>query len=231
MDVLVDLYAWLSGLPPLVVYTVLFLFAYAENVFPPVPGDIALVVGGMLAGIGVVHLPLLIVVCVAAGSLGFLTAFSAGRAIGPALLDPHRYRWVPKDLLRRAEASVLRHGRGIVLANRFVPGVRSAIALAVGMSAMPVHITAVLATLSAAGWSLLLCSLGYALGDNHAALARALGYVKEGTVLLLAVLVLVGLGFYVRGRRRQRFATHAHDLPPPPVRLAAVRLRDAEPAA
>ena len=49
MDALNDLYVWLSGLSPVLVYVLLFAFSYAENVFPPVPGDVALVVGGMLA--------------------------------------------------------------------------------------------------------------------------------------------------------------------------------------
>ncbi|MBE2185542.1 MAG: DedA family protein [Rhodothermales bacterium] len=220
MEMLADLYAWLSGLSPLAVYAVLFAFSYAENVFPPVPGDVALVVGGMLAGIGVVHLPVLVVVCTVSGLVGFMTVYGIGRKVGPALLDPDRYRWVPKDQLRKAEASVNRHGRGIVLANRFLPGLRSVIGLAVGMSGVPVQSTVLLATVSAAAWSLLLCGLGYALGDNREALARALSNVKMGGLVLMGVLALVGLGYYVRGVRR-RAATHAHDLPPPPAPIDA----------
>lgn len=216
METLADLYAWLSGLSPLAVYAVLFAISYAENVFPPVPGDVALVVGGMLAGIGVVHLPVLVVVCTVSGAIGFMTVYAIGRKVGPALLDPDRYRWVPKDRLRKAEASVNRHGRGIVLANRFLPGLRSVIGLAVGMSGVPAQNTALLATASAAVWSLLLCGLGYALGDNREALARALSNVKTGGLVLMGVLALVGLGYYVRGVRRRRAATHAHDLPAPP---------------
>lgn len=217
MEVILELYESLARVHPLVVYAALFFFSYAENVFPPVPGDFALVVGGMLAGIGVVHLPVLVVVCVASGALGFMTAYAAGRWIGPALLHPDKYRWVPKDLLRRAEKSVLRHGRGIVLANRFMPGLRAGIGLAVGMSRVPPHSTAVLATISAAAWSLLLCSLGYVLGDNRDALAQALLYVKEASFVLLGVLAALGVWYYVRGRHTQRLATHAHELPPPPT--------------
>lgn len=217
MEALADLYAWLSGLSPLVVYAVLFVISYVENVFPPVPGDVALVVGGMLAGIGVVHLPILVVVCAISGAVGFMTVYGLGRKIGPALLDPNRYRWVPKAQLSRAEASVNRHGRGIVLANRFLPGLRSVIGLAVGMSRVPVQSTALLATASSTVWSVLLCGLGYALGDNREALARALSNVRNAGLALLVVLALVGLGYYVRGVRLRRAATHAHDLPPPPA--------------
>ena len=153
--------------------------------------------------------------CVVSGAGGFMTVYGVGWKLGPALLDPDRYRWVPKDQLRRAQASVSRHGRGIVLANRFLPGLRSVIGLAVGMSRVPAQSTFLLATLSAAAWSLLLCSLGYALGDNREALARALGQVRTGGLVLLAALALGGLGFYVRGVRR-RAATRAHALPAPP---------------
>jgi len=231
MDALNDLYVWLSGLSPVLVYALLFGFSYAENVFPPVPGDVALVVGGMLAGIGVVHLPVLVVLCVVSGAVGFMTVYGVGWKLGPALLDPDRYRWVPKDQLRRAQASVNRHGRGIVLANRFLPGLRSVIGLAVGMSRVPAQSTFLLATLSAAGWSLLLCGLGYALGDNRDALARALGQVRTGGVVLLAVLALVGLGFYVRGvRRRAGVEAALPDPAPDPAGLAPARALPAPPA-
>lgn len=216
MEALNDLYVWLAGLSPFVVYAFLFGITYLENVFPPVPGDVALVVGGMLAGIGVVHLPVVVVLCVVSGAVGFMTVYAVGRKIGPALLDPERYRWVPKEQLRRAQAGVSRHGRGIVLANRFLPGLRSVIGLAVGLSRMPVQSAFLLATLSAAVWSLLLCGLGYALGDNRAALAHALGQVRIGGLVLLIAVVLGGVGFYVRNKRRRKAAAVPSDLPPPP---------------
>ncbi len=41
------LIAWLSGLPSIAVYSVIGLLAAIENVFPPVPADTAVVLGGV----------------------------------------------------------------------------------------------------------------------------------------------------------------------------------------
>ncbi len=201
MEYLDAFHGWLAALPALAVYLAVFAIAYGENVLPPIPGDVAVVVAGMIAATGAVSLPVVVLLSTVAGSLGFLTVYAAGRRMGAALLDPDRYRWLPKDDLRRATALAERHGAWVVLVNRFLPGLRSVIGLAVGMSRMPAGRVALLGTVSAAAWSALIVGLGYALVDNRAAIAALLkGFEKTG-VVLLAVLA-VGIAVWIVRRRR-----------------------------
>lgn len=201
MELLNDLYAWLAALPPAWIYAVLFVIAYGENVVPPIPGDIVVVIGGMLAATGVVSLPAVWALSTLAGALGFLSVYAAGWRMGRTALNPARYRWLPKGELARAERIALRYGVGVVLANRFLPGVRSVIGLVVGAGRMPAGRVALAATISAAAWSALTVGVGYALADNRAAIARLLGGFERVGTVLLAVLAIALAVWFVRRRK------------------------------
>ena len=202
MELLNDFHAYLSALPALTVYSLLFVIAYGENVVPPIPGDVAVVVGGMVAAAGAVSLPVVVVLATIAGGLGFMTVFAVGRRLGEATLRPNRLRFLPRDELNRAREVVGRRGLIVVAINRFLPGLRSVIGLAVGMSPLRPMPVAVLSTISAGVWSALIAYLGYALVDNRVALARFLqGFERVGAVLL--ALGLIGLVVFVVRRRRR----------------------------
>ena len=201
MELLDTLYAWLSALPPLGVYAVLFGIAYLENLVPPVPGDVAIVVAGMVAATGAVSLPLVVVVAAVAATLGFMTVYAAGWRLDEALRDPQRFRWLPRGDIRRAEGYVARFGYLVVAANRFMPGVRSVIALSVGMSHLPAGRVAAFGALSAGAWSALVGYLGYALVDNRVALVRLLGGFERVGLVLVALLGLGLAAWFLRVRR------------------------------
>ena len=200
MEDLNRLYAWVTSLPPALVYAVVFGIAYGENVLPPIPGDLIIVIGGMVAALGRVSLPVVVGLSTVAGTLGFLTMYALGRRLGPAALDSNRFRWMPKGALQKAHGWAERYGAGVVLLNRFLPGARSVIALTVGAAGMPAGRVALLSAISAGAWSALIAGLGYTLADNRAAIVQSLrtyGYVA-GVLVVLAVVVLV-----LRGRRRR----------------------------
>ena len=69
---------FISGLTPFWIYVVLFFFAYIENVFPPSPSDLVIVIGGSLIGTGTIqYIPTLLLTTI--GSvLGFMTLFFVG---------------------------------------------------------------------------------------------------------------------------------------------------------
>lgn len=204
METLDAIYAWLAGLHPLVVYLAVFGVTYGENLFPPVPGDVLLVVAGMIAATGAVSLPVVVALAAVAGAVGFLTVYVAGRRVGTALLTADRYVFVPKAELRRALDLVPRYGSWIVLVNRFLPGLRSVIGLAVGMSRMPIGRVALLGTISSAAWSALIVGVGYALAGNRAAIAQVLGSFERVGAVLLGVLVLAVVVWIVLVRRKGR---------------------------
>jgi membrane protein DedA with SNARE-associated domain len=203
MELLNDIYAWLSALPPAAVYAVLFGIAYFENVVPPIPGDVAIVVAGMIAATAAVSLPAVVVLATIAGGLGFMSVYAAGRYFDEALNDPTRLRWLPRDDIRRAEEKVARYGLFIVAANRFLPGLRAVIAVTVGMSHLRPWPVAVLSTASAAVWAALVSYLGYALVDKREVLARLLGGFERVGLVMSVLLAAALVVWIVRARRRR----------------------------
>jgi membrane protein DedA with SNARE-associated domain len=196
----------MQGLSPAWIYVTVFAVAYLENVVPPIPGDMIVVFGGYLAGLGQVGLVPVILIATVAGTLGFMSMYAVGRTVGEAVLDPDRMRWIPKQAAWKVRAWLQRYGYGVVAANRFLSGARSVISLMVGVARMPAGLVAAWAGLSALVWTGIIAYLGAVVGDNWAVVGEWLkryGQVVT-VVLLVAVVVYVGVRVWRRRSGSQR---------------------------
>jgi len=190
-ELLGDIVSWMEGLPPGWIYVTVFAVAYLENVVPPIPGDMVVVFGGYLAGLGRIEFVPVVVLATAAGALGFMSVYALGRWVGEAALDPSRLRWVPKRAAWKARDWLRRWGYGVVAANRFLSGARSVISLMVGAAEMRPVPVALWATLSAAVWTSLIAYLGAVVGENWTVIGDWLArYSQVVTVVLVAGLVV-----------------------------------------
>lgn len=206
-DFLSDFVSWMDALPPLWAYAIVLLIAYGENVVPPIPGDLIVVFGGYLAGLGQLNLGVVVVLATVGGALGFMTMYAIGYRLGEAVLRPDRLTWLPQEQIGKARSWLHRWGYGVVAANRFLSGARSVISLAAGMARMSPGRTAWWCTVSAAVWTSLIAYAGYALGENW----RVVGtYLQLYGRFVLGLLVLALLVFLVRVYwRRTRGTTSA----------------------
>lgn len=216
-----NFFAWMEALPPLWAYVTLFVVAYGENVIPPIPGDMVVVFGGYMAGVGLLDLGVVVTLSTVGGALGFLSMYAIGRRLGTAVRDPDRFRWLPQDGFDRAEQWLQQYGFGVVVANRFLSGARSVISLTVGMARMSVWQTALWCTVSAAVWCGLISYAGYAVGDNW----RIIGdYLQAYGRIVIGLLAVVGLVVLARwGWNRHASTADESDGPTPPGDLGARR--------
>ena len=215
LDWFSDFFSWMEALPVLWAYVTLFVIAYGENVVPPIPGDMVVVFGGYLAGIGRLDLAWVIVLSTLGGALGFMTMYAIGYRLGAVVMQPDRFQWLPQDGFANAQRWVDQYGFGVVAANRFLSGARSVISLAVGIAQMSAWKAAVWCTVSAAVWTALISYAGYAVGDNWEIIAvylRAYGRIVIGILLLIGVILAVRWGM----RRSRSSSTHATDDSAPP---------------
>lgn len=192
-DFFVEVFHWIQTLSPMAVYLSILLIAYGENLLPPVPGDMAIVLGGYLAGTGTVNFGLVVALSTLGGALGFMTMYAFGYVIGGAVMDPVRMKWIPKRRVRRAQQWVRRWGYGVVAANRFLSGLRSVISITVGMARMNAWITGLWSTVSAAVWTCLIAYVGYKVGESWETVSvwlRQYGQVV-GTLILVFIIVQV----------------------------------------
>lgn len=187
----------LSRMPVFWAYVMVATIAYLENIIPPIPGDLVLVYGGYLAGVGVLEWWWVGALGTLASTAGFMTLFMAGQRWGERRLFNQKVRWV--SFARMVQAREWMHKRGywIIVFNRFLAGTRAVIALVAGASGLDVRRASVLSFVSAAGWTAILVALGFLVGDNLNLVKRWLtlyGQVVLG-VLVGGILLRLLFGF------------------------------------
>lgn len=199
MDALLDAFAnffsWMESLPPGWAYVTLFVIAYGENVVPPIPGDMVVVFGGYLAGVGQLDLFAVILLSTIGGAAGFMSMYAVGWKMGDAAMDPDRLRWIPSDGFEKAQRWMQRYGFGVVAANRFLSGARSVISLTVGMAKMNPWTTLLWSTFSAAIWTGLIAYGGYAVGENWEIVVE---WVRAYGRWMGSLLVIAALAWFAR---------------------------------
>lgn len=182
----------LAGLPGWLVYLLLAAGAAAENLFPPVPADTFVVVGGLLASRGVVDLRLAWLLTWGANVLGALLVYGVGRRHGRTFFEEGIGRWVLNDRqLRRLSEFYARRGTGAVFAARFLPGLRAIVPAFAGIGRLAFPRTAGAVALASGLWYGVLVWMGSVAGRN---LDRVETWLSNtNTVLLGVALLLAGL--------------------------------------
>jgi len=194
-----NFFTWMQALPPVWAYLTLLVIAYGENVAPPIPGDMVVVFGGYLAGIGHLHLGVVVLLSTVGGTLGFMTMYLIGYRLGERLLDPGRYEWLPRAGIEKARRWIRTYGYGVIAANRFLSGARSVIALTAGMAGLEARRTMWWCTVSAFVWCGLISYAGYEVGDNWQVVVEYLrAYGRIILALLLLVAAVLVARWYVR---------------------------------
>jgi membrane protein DedA with SNARE-associated domain len=193
---------WLSGLPSPAVYAVLIVVSAVESVFPPVPADIAVVLGAFLSTRGVTSAPILGVACWLANMASSAAMYFIARARGEAFF---RSGWRRKLLSPEAKKALRqayrKHGMLGIFFSRFLPGVRSAVTPFAGVADMPAARVLIPAGLASAIWYAALVVLGSAVGANWDKAKKMVDDVNK-VLGVVALVVAGGIAFWLWRRSR-----------------------------
>ncbi|HEY8461844.1 MAG TPA: DedA family protein [Blastocatellia bacterium] len=199
-----EAYIWFQSLSPVVVLAVMFLIAYVENIFPPAPSDLLLVIAGTLIGSGKISFAPALTIATLGSVLGFMTAYVFGRYFEQHFVSGRYHRYLPVDSIHQVESLFNRFGYGVIVANRFLAGTRAIVSFFAGMSKMNLLATSLLSAMSAAVWNSILLYLGVFFAGNYRVAERYLTtYSKIATAVFSAVAILFLWRFF---RRRSRIA-------------------------
>jgi membrane protein DedA with SNARE-associated domain len=194
--------SWLTTVPDWLVYLLLAASAFVENVFPPIPGDTITAFGAFLVGTGRLDFMGVYLATTIGSVTGFLFLFWLGLILGRRFFVEREHRFFKAKDILRAEAWFGKYGYWLILANRFLPGVRSVISIAGGIYGLRIATVALLATASSAAWNLIWIFAGYVLGTNWAVVKDTLAklmfrynmaILAIGVLLVLVVLIRIGL--------------------------------------
>lgn len=200
--------ALFDALPDVLLYFLLGLSAYVENIFPPIPGDTITAFGAFLVGTGRLGF-LGVYVSTTLGSLaGFMSLFWIGGLLGRKFFIQKDYRFFSAQSIVRAEKWFRKYGYLLILLNRFFPGIRSIISLAGGFSKLGIIRVTLLALISAGAWNLIWIAIGYSLGNNwemvKAKMGRILFEYNMTFLIVAAVVVLFLVLRMIRKKRRDK---------------------------
>lgn len=202
---------WLGGLSGPVVYAVVAALVFAEDSLFfgfVLPGETAVVLGGVLAHERRVEVGWLAPLVVLAAIAGDCVGYEVGRHLGPRILDTRMPR---RHAVRVAKAQemIRRRGPAAVFVGRFVAFFRAMMPALAGVSGMRFRRFLLFNALGGLVWGIGFTLLGYFAGTAYARVEHLVG---RGVAVLLAALVVAALAVW-HVRRHRRADTPAGDRP------------------
>jgi len=191
----------ISTFSPIWIYITLFLFAFVENVFPPSPSDLVIVIGGTLVGAGDLNFILSLIFATLGSITGFMLMFYIGSTVDRKVIHSGRFKFIPVDAIEKVETWFRKYGYLIIVANRFMPGTRAVISFFAGISNLQPRKTTFLCFVSALAWNIIMLYLGFIFGDNVQMVDE---YLTTYSNIIIVVTILVILFFSFRFFFRKR---------------------------
>ena len=121
------------------VYALLFAIIFVETgvvVMPFLPGDSLLFVVGALCGAGLMNLPLVVALLIAAAILGNQSNYAIGRHFGPKVFQWENSRFFNKRAFNQAHEFYEKYGGITIIAARFMPFLRTFAPFVAGVAEM-----------------------------------------------------------------------------------------------
>jgi membrane-associated protein len=171
------------------------------------PGEAAVVFGGVLASRGHLSLPVLIAVVVVTAVAGPFVGYEIGRRMGDRLFALPVLSRVSGPL-GRARLTLRRRGGAAVLGGRFVAVFRALMPAAAGAAQMPYRVFALHNLVGGVIWGVGYSLLGYLAGSAYGVVERKVG---AGLAIALAVVVAAAVAGWLWRRHRAAGAMASAD--------------------
>jgi membrane protein DedA with SNARE-associated domain len=170
---------------------------FIENVFPPIPSEVIMGLGGIAMARGTMEFWPLLLAGTAGSTLGNYFWFIAGDRLGYERLEPFVNRWgrwltLEWEDIERASLFFRKHGQWVVFFMRFSPFLRTMISLPAGLAHMGHARFLIFTFAGAAVWNIALIYGGRFLADY---LSEAQGWLNG---IVIAVIVLAVAGYVWR---------------------------------
>ena len=185
-----------------------------ESSFIPFPSEVVIPPAAYRAASGELNIFLVVLFGTLGSDLGALINYYLAKYLGKPLV----YRFaqsrvgrlclLSKEKVERAEGYFLKNGVTSTLIGRLIPGIRQLISIPAGLANMPVGKFLLYTTLGAGAWNVVLALLGYFIGKTvppERFDATILSYSSTIGLIILAAVVVGGVGYYLYKRRKRAY--------------------------
>lgn len=196
----------LLDVPPVLAYVLVTCLVFGEDalfVGFVLPGEMAAVLGGVIASRGNAELWLMMLLVVLAAVVGDSVGYEVGKHAGPRLLDVRVLR-KKRSQLEAAQDLLRRRGGAAVFLGRFMAFFRAVVPALAGAARMPYRRFLAFNAAGGMAWGSGFVLLGYLAGNSYEAVAQAAGRDIAVVFFLLALIGIIT--WRVRKVRRKRRA-------------------------
>lgn len=186
---------WIQALSPFYIYLIFTLVAYLENIIPPIPGDVLVAFGGYLAAEQIINFVPVLTFTTVASVFGFMSMYAIGLYFGDRIEQERNRFWLMRFIdvkyFDKISRWMSRWGQGVILANRFLAGTRSAISLASGMTKTKIYPTIINSFISSILWNSILLIFGWVVHENWQIIGHYLNVYGWIVLIMIAILIVV----------------------------------------
>lgn len=190
-------------------YLIIALLILIENIFPPIPSEVILTLGGFMTTYTNLTTWGVIITATIGSILGAAVLYGVGRLISADRLAKILEGKIGK-ILRFKKEDVYKacdwfntRGKKTVLICRCVPIVRSLISIPAGMAKMDFGSFLILTTLGTFVWNIVLVHLGAAAGASWGKIVEGTDVYQTITIVILGLISLALVIWYLRFRKKK----------------------------
>lgn len=194
---------WITSIMSDYGYLGIFLLIMLENVFPPIPSEVILTVGGFMTTTTDMTILGVILASTAGSVSGALILYGIGLLLDVERLEKivekygHILR-VKKADIHRADAWFDRYGIWTIFFGRLIPLVRSLISIPAGMANTKFWLFLTFTTLGTLLWNTVLVFVGEAVGENRDEIMAQLDVYSNVVYALIVLGGLAAVWYYVK---------------------------------
>ena len=190
-------------------YLGLFIAAFAETIFPPIPSEVIFPLAGFVgfrSNFTYLETFLMAVSGAVGATIGAVLIYFISLKIGRiAIVKLGKYVFVSEEKIETAEKWFEKYGIYAVFLGRMAPGVRELISVPAGIARMPIVKFTIFTFLGSLVWSTVLVFSGYLLGNSWSELSDSLSdYFPLLSILTTAIFVSVVIFYLVRKKKKRK---------------------------
>lgn len=195
------LFSSLSSYDPVLIYSLIIIIPFIENLFPPSPSDIVVVLAGSLIVNGTINFFAALVLSTIGSEIGFMALYYIGLQTDRKLIHTGKMKFISTESVIKAEQWFAKYGYALILFNRFFSGIRAVISFFAGLSELNLRRTIIFSSIGTLVWNAILLGLGIFFGYNLSAIDNFLSSYTKGILVISAIIAIFFLVKYLLKRK------------------------------
>ncbi len=183
-------------------YTGLAIGLIIDSAGVPIPSEVLIPLSAVSAKQGNFNIVAVIIISIAAQTLGALIAYQIGRRGGVPFIHRYgKYLLLSQHDLDATHRQFDRHGQLLALGGRCIPVVRGYIGFVAGIAEMPLRRFFVASLIGSTAWTLILTTAGWILADDITVIDRIL---RPFSLVIIVAIVTAAFWFVIARLKSNR---------------------------